>query len=144
MFLDPFYSPGSDFIAISNTYITELVAQDRAGGPTEMYARIYEQIYFSLYQNMLSLYLNQYKMFGDAEVMPVKVIWDYTYYWGVMCQLFFQDRLTDVVLMGRMQKTLAKVQQLNAAVQDFLRAWSAVTKQHNLSLIHISEPTRPY
>lgn len=131
LFLDPFYSPGSDFIAISNTYITELVAQDRAGGPTEMYARIYEQIYFSLYQNMLSLYLNQYKMFGDAEVMPVKVIWDYTYYWGVMCQLFFQDRLTDVVLMGRMQKTLAKVQQLNAAVQDFLRAWSAVTKQHN-------------
>ena len=30
VFLDPFYSPGSDFIAISNTYITELVAKDRA------------------------------------------------------------------------------------------------------------------
>ncbi|MES1163824.1 MAG: NAD(P)/FAD-dependent oxidoreductase, partial [Rhizobacter sp.] len=31
LFLDPFYSPGSDFIAISNTYITELIAIDRAG-----------------------------------------------------------------------------------------------------------------
>ena len=31
LFLDPFYSPGSDFIAIGNTYITELVARDRAG-----------------------------------------------------------------------------------------------------------------
>ena len=30
-FLDPFYSPGSDFIAIGNTYITELVARDFAG-----------------------------------------------------------------------------------------------------------------
>jgi hypothetical protein len=28
LFLDPFYSPGTDFIAISNTYITELVARD--------------------------------------------------------------------------------------------------------------------
>jgi flavin-dependent dehydrogenase len=26
LFLDPFYSPGSDFIAIGNTYITELIA----------------------------------------------------------------------------------------------------------------------
>ncbi len=63
--------------------------------------------------------------------MPVKVIWDYTYYWGVMCQLFFQNRLTDVVAMGRMQKTLANVQQLNIAMQLFLREWSAVSKQRN-------------
>lgn len=131
LFLDPFYSPGSDFIAIANTYITELIAQDRAGGPLEMYANIYEQIYFSLYQNMLPLYVGQYKMFGDPEVMPIKVIWDYTYYWGVMCQLFFQNRLTDVVVMGRMQKILANVQKLNIAMQEFLRAWSLVSKKHN-------------
>jgi hypothetical protein len=31
--LDPFYSPGSDFIAIGNTYITDLIARDRAGKP---------------------------------------------------------------------------------------------------------------
>ena len=31
LFLDPFYSPGSDFIAMSNTYITDLIAHDRAG-----------------------------------------------------------------------------------------------------------------
>ena len=131
VFLDPFYSPGSDFIAIGNTFITELVAQDRAGGPVELYANIYQQIYFSLYQNMLPLYTGQYKLFGDAEVMPVKVIWDYTYYWGVMCQLFFQNRLTDVVAMGRMQKTLANVQQLNIAMQNFLLEWHGVSKQHN-------------
>jgi flavin-dependent dehydrogenase len=131
-FLDPFYSPGSDFIAIANTFITELVAQDRADGPVEMYANIYEQIHFSLYQNMLPLYIGQYKLFGDPEVMPMKVIWDYTFYWGVMCQLFFQNRLTDVVAMGRMQKTLGNVQQLNIAMQEFLLAWHKVSKQRNL------------
>ena len=30
LFLDPFYSPGTDFIAIANTYICELVGRDRA------------------------------------------------------------------------------------------------------------------
>jgi flavin-dependent dehydrogenase len=131
LFLDPFYSPGSDFIAIANTYITELIAQDRANGPVDLYASIYEQIYFQLYGNMLTLYDGQYKLFGDAEVMPVKVIWDYTYYWGVMCQLFFHNRLTDIVTMGRMQSTLANVQKLNAAMQKFLRAWGDVSEKKN-------------
>jgi flavin-dependent dehydrogenase len=131
LFLDPFYSPGSDFIAIANTYITELIAQDRANGPVDLYAGMYEQIYFQLYQNMLSLYEGQYKLFGDPEVMPVKVIWDYTYYWGVMCQLFMQNRLTDIVTMGRMQQELAHVQSLNTAMQQFLRAWGEVSERKN-------------
>jgi hypothetical protein len=131
LFLDPFYSPGSDFIAIANTYITELIAQDRANGPVDLYAGMYEQIYFQLYQNMLSLYEGQYKLFGDPEVMPVKVIWDYTYYWGVMCQLFMQNRLTDIVTMGRMQQELAHVQTLNTAMQRFLNAWGNVSARKN-------------
>ena len=30
LFLDPFYSPGSDFIAMSNTFISDLIEKDRA------------------------------------------------------------------------------------------------------------------
>src|SRR6185369_9878092 len=96
LFLDPFYSPGSDFIAIANTYIVELVAKDLAGEAFAPYAKVYEQLYFSFYESTLALYTDQYRIFGDAEVMPVKVIWDYAYYWGVLCQLFFQRRLTDL------------------------------------------------
>jgi flavin-dependent dehydrogenase len=125
LFLDPFYSPGSDFIAISNTFITELVAQDLAGRPVAMYADIYQSVYFSLYRNMLPMYTGQYAIFGNAEVMPIKVLWDYTYYWGVMCQLHFQNKLIDISAMGRLQKPLEAVQQLNVAMQDFLRAWDA-------------------
>ena len=29
LFLDPFYSPGSDFIAIGNTYICDLIRRDQ-------------------------------------------------------------------------------------------------------------------
>lgn len=125
LFLDPFYSPGSDMIAISNSFITELVAQDIAGRPVAMYADIYQSVYFSLYRNMLPMYTGQYAIFGNAEVMPIKVLWDYTYYWGVMCQLYYQNKLTDISAMGRLQKPLEAVQKLNVAMQDFLRAWDA-------------------
>ena len=66
LFLDPFYSPGSDFIAISNTYICDLIERDRAGQPVAPHAEIYQQLYFSFYENTLTLYQDQYPLFGDA------------------------------------------------------------------------------
>ncbi|MGV3742424.1 MAG: NAD(P)/FAD-dependent oxidoreductase [Burkholderiaceae bacterium] len=131
LFLDPFYSPGSDFIATSNTFVTELIAHDRNKGPVAMYAELYDQVYQTLYRTMLSLYQGQYDLFADPEVMPHKVAWDYTYYWGVMCPLFYQNKLVDIGVMGRMQKPLAQSQELNQAVQNFLRAWSAVSEKRN-------------
>ena len=131
LFLDPFYSPGGDFIAISNTYITDLVAQDRAGAPVAAYADLYQRIYFSFYEAMLPLYTGQYGLFGDPEVLPAKVLWDYTYYWGVMCQLFFQRRLTDLPALGRIQKPLNRVRAINVAMQSFFREWSAKSERRN-------------
>ncbi|HET9483861.1 MAG TPA: tryptophan 7-halogenase [Xanthomonadales bacterium] len=131
LFLDPFYSPGSDFIAIANTYITELIAKDRAGEPFDAYAPIYEQLYYSFYESTLAMYTDQYRIFGDAEVMPVKVVWDYTYYWGVLGPLFFQRRLTDLAALGRLRDELANAKALNVAVQKLLREWSAVSAKRN-------------
>ncbi|MDM0067312.1 NAD(P)/FAD-dependent oxidoreductase [Variovorax sp. J31P207] len=131
LFLDPFYSPGSDFIAFGNTYICDLVAHDRAGHALEARARLYDQIYHSFYESTLALYTDQYPLFGDPEVLPAKVIWDYTYYWGVLAQIFFQQRLTDLPVLGRVRDELQHCQQLNLAVQSFFRAWSAVSHRRN-------------
>jgi hypothetical protein len=58
-------------------------------------------------------------------VLPVKVIWDYTYYWGVLSQFFFQRRLADLASFSALRGELAHCQALNAEVQALLRAWSA-------------------
>jgi hypothetical protein len=131
VFLDPFYSPGGDFIAIANTYITELIAKDLAGEPFAPFARLYEQFYFSFYRSTLSLYTGQYAIFGDPEVLPVKVIWDYAYYWGVLCQLFFQKRLTDLTVMARLRDEFSLCMQLNEAMQKLMREWSRVSAKRN-------------
>ena len=128
VFLDPFYSPGSDYIAIANTFIADLVARDARGERFAREARAYERLYFSFYRNMLTLYEGQYPMFGHAQLMPLKVLWDYSYYWGVLCQFFFQRRLTDVGLFLRLAAPLAECEALNRDMQLLLRraAGSAV------------------
>ncbi|MCT8177197.1 NAD(P)/FAD-dependent oxidoreductase [Variovorax sp. CY25R-8] len=131
LFLDPFYSPGSDFIAIGNTYITDLIAHDRRGRSIEARAQLYDQIYHSFYESTLALYQDQYPLFGDPEVLPVKVIWDYAYYWGVLSQIFFQGRLTDLALLGSVRDELQHCQRLNIAVQALLRAWSGASDKRN-------------
>ena len=123
LFLDPFYSPGSDFIAMSNTYICDLIDKDRAGQQFAPYAEIYQQLYFSFYENTLTIYQDQYPLFGDAQVMPVKVIWDYTYYWALLAPLFFGERLTRIALLGELRPQFMRGRGLNLGVQALLREW---------------------
>ncbi len=130
-FLDPFYSPGSDFIAIGNTYTTELIARDLAGLPLASHTAIYEQIFRSFYESTLTLYVDQYALFGDPEVLPVKVIWDYSYYWSVLAPMFFATRLTDMGALSHLRDELAACQKLNIAVQNHLRAWGQVSAKRN-------------
>ncbi len=130
-FLDPFYSPGSDFIAMGNGFITELIARDRAGRRLEAHVQVYEQIFRSFYDNTLALYTGQYGLFGDPTVMPVKVIWDYSYYWGVLAQLVFQGRQGDLTALSYLRDELAHCEAMNRAVQRFLRTWSEAAPRDN-------------
>lgn len=123
VFLDPFYSPGSDFIAMSNTFLCDLIGKDRAGQSFAPYAEIYQQLYFSFYENTLTLYQDQYPLFGDAQVMPVKVIWDYTYYWALLAPLFFGKRLTHIPLLGKLRPQFMRGRDLNLGMQALLREW---------------------
>ncbi len=142
-FLDPFYSPGSDFIAIGNTYITELVALDRAGKPIGAHTRVYEQVFKSFYDNTLALYVDQYGIFGDPEVLPIKVFWDYTYYWGVLAKLYFHEGLTDLNALAHVRDELGSMQPLNVAVQRFVRELSAVSTKRNQALM-LDQATLPW
>lgn len=131
LFLDPFYSPGSDFIAIGNTYITELIARDHAGHDTARAARHFQQLFFSFYRNTLGLYRGQYALFGNPRVMSSKVLWDYAYYWGVLCPLAIGGRLTDLGLFADLAPEMLAAEALNTRVQALFRDWHAQGRTHN-------------
>ena len=123
LFLDPFYSPGSDFIAISNTYIAELVRLDFAGEPVGPYADIFQQLYFSFYENTLTLYQDQYPIFGHPVVMPIKVLWDYAYYWSLLAPLFFSGRQASLPVLSKLRPHFDAGRKLNLAMQALMRDW---------------------
>ncbi|MFC4701782.1 NAD(P)/FAD-dependent oxidoreductase [Glaciecola siphonariae] len=120
VFPDPFYSPGSDFIAINNTFITALIEKDMAGANIQLDAAVYQKISSSFFSNTLSLYKHQYGGFGDRKMMSIKLVWDYTYYWGVLTLLFFTDTITDIDKMRALNPSLLKAQALNEKMQMLL------------------------
>jgi flavin-dependent dehydrogenase len=124
VFADPFYSPGSDFIAINNRYLVELVKRERKGMDITLDTAIFQKLYESIFASTLSLYTGEYGAFGHRRTMSVKVLWDFAYYWGVLALLAFRGMLTNLPLMREANQPLLGVRQLNAQLQARFREWA--------------------
>lgn len=125
VFADPFYSPGTDFIAFGNSFLLELVTAQHQGQDIGLKTAVFERLFRSIYDNTLSLYTDQYGGFGDRRMMGLKLLWDYTYYWGVLALLYFRNVLTDLAVLRRMAPLLAQAQDLNQQVQSRFRQRAA-------------------
>jgi flavin-dependent dehydrogenase len=124
-FLDPFYSPGSDYIGISNTLTTELILSERSGGRINAQSQIYDTVFRQFFDIHLELYHNQYEMFGSGVTMTAKIVWDFSYYWCIPAFLFFNDLLGDLHLFAKYQGELEAISRENARVQKILRQTTA-------------------
>ena len=127
-FLDPFYSPGSDFIAIGNTMIAKLIEEDRAGRSIEQLAPTLQSVYLTLFHNNLLTYRDQYPLFGNPRIMALKFVWDYAIYWGFPALLYFNDKLTDVSFIQSLSKGIQEMRDMNLQMQEFFRAWYEIEK----------------
>ncbi len=125
LFMDPFYSPGGDFIAISNSLVSDLIMQDRQGKPIASLIRQYESSYVSLFKQYLKTYLNQYPVMGNQKVMLAKIAWDWAIYWGVNAFLFFhQNRAFDWNWLSACIEEMNNFKELNEATQSLFQFWS--------------------
>jgi len=123
VFTDPFYSPGSDFIAIGNDYTVDLIKRDLAGEDISPRAASFNSSYLCLYDAFLRLYDGQYRIMGNAQVMTAKVAWDNACYWAITARLFFQRRLPDLEFMESIDPLMRRFFLLHARMQQLLRAW---------------------
>lgn len=129
LFTDPFYSPGSDFIGISNSFITDLIAREKSNTDFRAHVAVYQQMFKSFHANTMSLYENQYQGFGDARLMVVKTTWDYAYYWSVLTWLYFRDVMTDIDFLREIQSRLVDMRDLNAGMQKLFRQRATERRQ---------------
>ena len=130
VFVDPFYSPGTDFIAIGNGYICDLVAREMRGERIRSRAPVYETLYRSFYLSTLQLYQGLYPGFGDRDLMILKTIWDYCYYWAVLGLMYFSRAMFNMQLMTRIGPTLQELQAQNTRIQDHFRTVAASARRH--------------
>jgi flavin-dependent dehydrogenase len=144
VFLDPLYSPGSDYITISNTYVTDLIKRDLDGEDVSQLAETYSAGFIGLFEAVLNLVWNDhYAEFGDAEVFASKVTYDYVAYWGTQAPREYYDKYTDLEFTQAVVPYLGASLQLAGAVQQMFRDWHALGPFENPTGVHAVTSTFP-
>ncbi len=127
VFVDPLYSPGSDFIGMSNTFTAELIGDYLRGALDR--ERVDELNRFMLRFEDLTTYTlaRGSEVFGKPEAIAGKLYWDYVQYWAFVCQYFFQRIYAlPVAEHRRFSAMLDKFIELNRKAQSVLQAWAKI------------------
>ncbi|MCA9514284.1 MAG: tryptophan 7-halogenase [Myxococcales bacterium] len=124
-FIDPFYSPGTDFIAIANAYTAELIKMDRRGEALADKVRSFNLTYRSLVSGAIDVYRQAAHVYGHGRALSAKIYWDNFSYWSFPCQ-YWQQRLYELPVAEHDQFAMAGARfvQLSNYVQGLLAAWA--------------------
>ena len=123
VFTDPFYSPGSDFIAIGNDFAADLIVRTAAGEDVRQRAEEFNTTHLRLFDAFLRLYSHQYPLMGNAQVMTAKAAWDNGAYWAIPAPLYFQRRYTRPEFMQSIDPLMRRFFVLHARLQQLFHAW---------------------
>jgi flavin-dependent dehydrogenase len=145
-FIDAFYSPGSDFIAYSNTFSSELICHDLDGGEADLEERVefYNDFYFKLFNPTIHLYRDQYQFFGNAQVMVAKVVWDSLIYFTLLGSPFVHGKLAKIEDIEKFSEIADIVIPAIPRMQQLFRDWHALDQTQYEGVSVLSKELEPY
>lgn len=125
VFSDPFYSPGSDMIAITNTYTCNLILADLQRELSESKVELLNNEVLNIrFPDQISYYTNGYHTFGNTQVAAAKFLWDTIYYWRVYSHPFLCGFLDDFEFIRMYSEKLKKLSEINRELQLEFRNWA--------------------
>jgi flavin-dependent dehydrogenase len=127
VFSDPFYSPGSDQIGFANSLTTEAIRLDMSG---KLGAELIDHAdWFCLSYNefVTEIIHAGYPFFGNALVMGMKLIWDFTAGWAFSGPLIFNSILLNLDTAEEIRKTTGKFVSLSSRIQGLFVDWANKT-----------------
>jgi flavin-dependent dehydrogenase len=128
MFADPYYSTGSDLIALQNNVITRLIRSDRAQRLTADSVQHYNELVAEYFRGILALYDGQYRLFGNQFVHYLKTMWDLDFLTGMTGKLGFAPHvLDDPADLPELTRVLREWSNLNIVAQRLLRDWAELS-----------------
>jgi len=94
-FIDPFYSPGMDWIAFLSFRTRDLILKQRMGEPMKMLVEKHNQDFTNSYRRWFeALYKDKYEYFNEFDLMKVAFLLDIgLYYFGVAVQPFKRGKI---------------------------------------------------
>jgi flavin-dependent dehydrogenase len=125
-FLDPFYSPGSDYIAMSNTFTTDLITRELDGEDVTERAEAHNDLFLNAYRVHLTFYEKQYEFWHNPLVMNVKIGGNNILYWGTLGLLFFHRKFTDLEFMAAVRPDLERIWGVTRALEAMYREWNGI------------------
>ena len=125
-FTDPFYSPGSDFIAIENDQVTDLVARDLAGEDTGERVEAYDEYIKLRFDVTMMLYTGQYQTFGSFELFRAKVRFDCACYYHLWFDSYAQDEHLD---LKAVRGLLRRKEPVLKAMENFSRLFRGTAER---------------
>jgi flavin-dependent dehydrogenase len=132
-FLDPLYSPGTDFIAMNNSWLSDLIIRDLRGEDIIGRAQVYEQSHLRLVDNWIPVYQDKYLLMGNTQIMVIKIFWDWATYWSVPTLLFTNKAFTNLSLLKEFFASAngwgRKFGELNRCMQDLFLDWAPHDKE---------------
>lgn len=95
-FGDPFYSPGSDFIALANDLAASLIERDFAGDDIHERVELYNEQLLMRFENALLVYDGLYPTFGSYELFKIKCLFDCSCYFNLWLDAYLRDEHLDL------------------------------------------------
>jgi flavin-dependent dehydrogenase len=143
-FVDPLYSPGSDFIAIANSFTVEMLRTEAAGGSLAEKAEQLNNQYRHLVNGSTDVFRQAAPVYGHAHAMAAKVYWDNFAYWSFPCQYIQQE----IYRLGPAQHAPFTVVgrrfvELSNFVQHLLRTWAELAPQGTPEPVYRQLPLFP-
>jgi hypothetical protein len=122
---DPLYSPGSDFIALENDFLTDLIARDFGSEAPLLLAErcdLYDRFMSFRHESTMLLYAGLYDGLGSFELASAKWDFDIASYYNLWVSAYMCDRHLDLDFLREQLR-------LRPFVLNVLRNFTALFQQ---------------
>ena len=143
-FIDALYSPGSDFIAYTNTLSAELIERDLDGEDVTELADFYNDFFFRVFNATIELYRDQYQLFSNPQVMVAKVVSDSWAYFCLLASPFCHGKMRKPEDIKRLLEIVDEFLPLLRRLQPFYRDWNALDDRPFEGVSALSKELEPY
>ncbi|MEZ4426405.1 MAG: NAD(P)/FAD-dependent oxidoreductase [Nannocystaceae bacterium] len=124
VFIDPLYSPGSDYIGMMNCYAAEMIRRDLEGAHDPGYIELMDRVFHRICDVSTENFRDGFVVLGKARAFAAKLYWDNLVYWALLCPHIIHGVYRDEALVRDAFVPIAsEYAALNIAVQRVFRVW---------------------